>query len=94
VQHTTAIQVAVAPYKALIESSTFPPPTSGFETKSQFILAMEYLPNGELFDYVWKKQGLEEPEARRLFAQIVEGVHYCHQVGSIAIQLQITKNGI
>jgi serine/threonine protein kinase len=50
-----------------------------FETKSQFILAMEYLPNGELFDYVWKKQGLEEPEARRLFAQIVEGVHYCHK---------------
>jgi serine/threonine protein kinase len=40
---------------------------------------MEYLPNGELFDYVWKKQGLEEPEARRLFAQIVEGVHYCHK---------------
>jgi serine/threonine-protein kinase SRK2 len=46
---------------------------------------MEYLPNGELFDYVWKKQGLEEPEARRLFAQIVEGVHYCHKVGSSTI---------
>ena len=42
---------------------------------------MEYLPNGELFDYVWKKQGLEEPEARRLFAQIVEGVQHCHKVG-------------
>jgi serine/threonine protein kinase len=40
---------------------------------------MEFLSNGELFDYVWKKQGLEESEARRLFAQIVEGVHYCHQ---------------
>ena len=41
---------------------------------------MEYLPNGELFDYVWKKQGLDEPEAREIFAQIAEGVHYCHMV--------------
>ena len=53
---------------------------SGFETKNHFILAMEYLPNGELFDYVWKRQGLEEEEARHMFAQIVEGVHYCHKV--------------
>lgn len=53
---------------------------AGFETKAQIIIAMEYLPNGELFDYVWKHQGLEEPEARDLFAQIVEGVHYCHMV--------------
>lgn len=41
---------------------------------------MEYLPNGELFDYVWKRQGLDEDEARTLFTQIVEGVHYCHKV--------------
>ena len=41
---------------------------------------MEYLPNGELFDYVWKRQGLDEPEARELFTQIAEGVHYCHMV--------------
>jgi NUAK family SNF1-like kinase len=49
-----------------------------FETKSQFVIAMEYLPNGELFDYVWKRQGLEEAEAKELFTQIAEGVHYCH----------------
>jgi serine/threonine protein kinase len=48
---------------------------------------MEFLSNGELFDYVWKKQGLEESEARRLFAQIVEGVHYCHQVGICILPL-------
>lgn len=55
---------------------------SGFETKAQFVIAMEYLANGELFDYVWKRQGLDEAEARALFAQIVEGVHYCHKVGT------------
>lgn len=53
---------------------------SGFETKAQFVIVMEYLPNGELFDYVWKRQGLNEDKARTLFAQIVEGVHYCHKV--------------
>ena len=41
---------------------------------------MEYLPNGELFDYVWKRQGLEEAEAKEIFTQIAEGVHYCHMV--------------
>ena len=41
---------------------------------------MEYLPNGEVFDYVWERQGLEEAEAKDLFTQIVEGVHYCHMV--------------
>ena len=49
---------------------------------------MEYLPNGELFDYVWKRQGLNEDKARTLFAQIVEGVHYCHKV-RIHIHLQL-----
>lgn len=44
------------------------------------MIAMEYLANGELFDYVWKRQGLEEVEARGLFVKIVEGVHYCHMV--------------
>lgn len=41
---------------------------------------MEYLPNGELFDYVWERQGLQETEAREMFTHIVEGVHHCHLV--------------
>jgi len=41
---------------------------------------MEYLPNGELFDYVWERQGLQETEAREMFTRIVEGVHHCHMV--------------
>lgn len=49
-----------------------------FESKSQFVIVMEYLPNGELFDYVWERQGLKESEARDIFTRIAEGVHHCH----------------
>jgi len=39
---------------------------------------MEYAPGGNLADYVAKRRGLPEPEARRVFAQVVEGVGYLH----------------
>jgi len=39
---------------------------------------MEYVPNGELFEHIVTKGRLEEPEARRIFQQIVSGVAYCH----------------
>ena len=41
-------------------------------------LEMEYAPGGNLADYVAKRRGLPEPEARRVFAQVVEGVGYLH----------------
>ena len=65
---------------SLVQRLRFSVFRSGFETRSQFVIAMEYLPNGELFDYVWKRQGLGETEARELFRQIVEGVNCCHMV--------------
>ncbi|KAI9018330.1 kinase-like domain-containing protein [Hyaloraphidium curvatum] len=46
-------------------------------------LVMEYVPGGELFDWVASEQaargsGLEEQEARRIFSEILEGVDYLH----------------
>ncbi|KAG1432161.1 hypothetical protein G6F59_000461 [Rhizopus arrhizus] len=34
---------------------------------------------GELFDYILKHRFLQENEAKRLFAQLISGVHYMHQ---------------
>lgn len=34
---------------------------------------------GELFDYILKHHYLQEPEAKRLFAQLISGVDYMHQ---------------
>lgn len=34
---------------------------------------------GELFDYINSRRRLRETEARRLFAQLVDGVHHLHQ---------------
>ncbi|EDL24362.1 mCG1031292 [Mus musculus] len=41
-------------------------------------LVMEYASEGELQDRVIKVGSLEESETRRLFAQIVHAVQYCH----------------
>ena len=41
-------------------------------------LVMEYASEGELQDRIIKVGSLEESETRRLFAQIVHAVQYCH----------------
>ena len=40
---------------------------------------MEYVPNGELFDYICNKGKLDEKEARTFFQQIISGVDCCHR---------------
>lgn len=40
---------------------------------------MEYVPNGELFDYLVSKGRLDTNEARHYFQQIISGVDYCHR---------------
>ena len=52
----------------------------GFETDTQYVVSMEYVAGGELFDYIFEKQGLSEEEAKEMFGQIVEAVQYCHEV--------------
>jgi len=40
---------------------------------------MEYVPGGELFDFIVSNGRLSEPRARVMFQQLVSGVEYCHQ---------------
>jgi serine/threonine protein kinase len=42
---------------------------------------MEYVSNGELFDYIVGKGRLHEQEARKLLQQIISAVEYCHTNG-------------
>eukprot|EP00456_Euglypha_rotunda_P051824 TRINITY_DN41824_c0_g1_i7.p1 TRINITY_DN41824_c0_g1~~TRINITY_DN41824_c0_g1_i7.p1 ORF type:complete len:219 (+),score=33.66 TRINITY_DN41824_c0_g1_i7:144-800(+) len=49
------------------------------DTPTDVYQVMEYVPGGELFDYIVAQGRLEEQEARILFQQIVSGVDYCHQ---------------
>ncbi|KAK8824972.1 hypothetical protein WA538_005637 [Blastocystis sp. DL] len=49
------------------------------DTPTDIFLVMEYVPGGELFDYIVRKGRLPENEARRFFQQIISGVEYCHK---------------
>ena len=49
------------------------------ETESDIIMVMDYVPGGELFDYVQdKKRGLPEAQAITIFCQILSAIEYCH----------------
>ena len=48
------------------------------DTPSDIFVVMEYVPNGELFDYIVSKGRLAADEARHFFHQIVAGGEYCH----------------
>ena len=41
-------------------------------------MVLEYVPNGELFDYILKMNRLSEEEARKFFRQLITGVKYIH----------------
>ncbi|CAA0826859.1 SNF1-related protein kinase catalytic subunit alpha KIN10 [Striga hermonthica] len=49
------------------------------ETPADIYVVMEYVPRGELFDYIVEKGRLQENEARHFFQQIIAGVEYCHR---------------
>lgn len=48
---------------------------------SKTFLVMEYLKGGDLLSYIAARQRLQEPEALRLFRQLVSGVGYLHGLG-------------
>ena len=48
------------------------------ETPKLICLVTEYAGNGELYDYIIRKQRLSEREAKTIFRQIVAAIHYCH----------------
>jgi len=47
-------------------------------TPGDIYMVMEYVPGGELFDFIVSNGRLAEPRARMLFQQLVSGVEYCH----------------
>ncbi|KHN78142.1 Maternal embryonic leucine zipper kinase [Toxocara canis] len=51
------------------------------ETEEKFFIIMEYCSGGEMFDYIVKKERLEESEARHFFRQLVQAVAYVHDMG-------------
>jgi 5'-AMP-activated protein kinase catalytic alpha subunit len=53
------------------------------ETKKQLFLIMEYATNGELFDYIVKKQKLSEKESCRFFQEILSGIEYIHKLAIV-----------
>ncbi|WVR03489.1 hypothetical protein IAU60_000480 [Kwoniella sp. DSM 27419] len=50
-----------------------------WETSTELYLIMEYVPGGELFDYLVKRGRLPMSEALHYFQQIIHAVDYCHR---------------
>ncbi|KAK5977426.1 Non-specific serine/threonine protein kinase, partial [Trichostrongylus colubriformis] len=51
------------------------------ETEEKFFIIMEYCSGGEMFDYIVRKERLEESEARHFFRQLVQAMAYVHSMG-------------
>ncbi|KAL4425749.1 hypothetical protein ABPG75_009765 [Micractinium tetrahymenae] len=52
-----------------------------FLTSQHLSIAMEYAAGGDMFEYVVRKGGLRESEARWFFQQLMVAVDYCHRMG-------------
>ncbi len=53
------------------------------ETEAMIYIVTEYAANGEIFDHMVKNGRMAEPEACRVFAQILAAVRYCHSRGVV-----------
>lgn len=53
------------------------------ETKKYLFLVMEYCPNGELFDYIVKKERLSAEESCSFYQQLISGVQYLHSLNIV-----------
>ncbi|VDM62956.1 unnamed protein product [Angiostrongylus costaricensis] len=51
------------------------------DTEDKFFIIMEYCSGGEMFDYIVRKERLEESEARHFFRQLVQAMAYVHSMG-------------
>lgn len=59
------------------------------ETEKMIYLVTEYAPGGEIFDHLVRNGRMAEPEARRIFYQIVLAVRYLHQHGVVHRDLKV-----
>jgi serine/threonine protein kinase len=49
-----------------------------FESRNNYYIVMEYLPNGNLFDYIVKQKKLKENDAKRIFLRLIFVLDYLH----------------
>ncbi|ETO06545.1 hypothetical protein RFI_30848 [Reticulomyxa filosa] len=49
------------------------------EKEDVVLLVLEYMPNGDLFDLLYKTACLDETITRTYFRQLIEGLEACHQ---------------
>lgn len=54
--------------------------TQVFLTPHYLAIAMEFVAGGDMFEYVVRKGGLKESEARWFFQQLIVGVDYLHRM--------------
>jgi 5'-AMP-activated protein kinase catalytic alpha subunit len=50
------------------------------ETSTKLYIITEYIPGGELYQYILSINQIEEYEARRFFCQIISGVEYINRL--------------
>eukprot|EP00128_Syssomonas_multiformis_P008811 Colp12_sorted_trinity150504_noHs@25480 len=59
------------------------------ETEETLAFVMEYLPNGQLTDYLISKGGATETEVRAIFRQVLSAMDHCHQAGVVHRDLKL-----
>lgn len=62
-----------------------------FLTSRYLAIAMEYVAGGDMFEYVVRKGGLKESEARWFFQQLIIGVDYLHRMVQSCPRLQRSR---
>ncbi|KAL4434192.1 hypothetical protein ABPG75_000633 [Micractinium tetrahymenae] len=60
-----------------------------FAAKPFLALVMEFVPNGDMFQYVVSRRGLPESEARWFFQQLMLGMDYCHRKGVMSRDIKL-----
>ncbi|OMJ67048.1 hypothetical protein SteCoe_35891 [Stentor coeruleus] len=53
------------------------------ETPAKLYLIMEYASSGELFDYIVSQTRIKEPEACKIFQQLIAGIEYIHKLNVV-----------
>ncbi|XP_055916407.1 uncharacterized protein LOC129949155 isoform X2 [Eupeodes corollae] len=53
------------------------------ESQTMIYLVLEHASGGEIFDHLVEKGRMKEPEAARVFTQLVSAVQYCHSRGVV-----------
>ncbi|KFM24010.1 Serine/threonine-protein kinase SAPK2 [Auxenochlorella protothecoides] len=52
-------------------------------------IVMEFVPGGDMFQYVVSRRGLPEAEARWFFQQLILGMDYCHRKGIMSRDIKL-----